>query len=142
MPGAIVYEQAVGEDLALGVGQVLLTAPGGGFLRGNRINLSTLGFLVIETWAPGTLAAGALASLDVAVVGARVGDYAVATYDTSLYLLTPGLLLYAKVTADDTVTVVVANLTADTVNLTASGNLVVISFPIPHGTGGGGGEEE
>lgn len=78
------------------------------------------GLVVSATYDPPSLAAGAAASANVTVTGARPGQWAMATLTT----IQAGVVLKAEVTANDTVTVTLLNLTAGAVDL-ASGILRV-----------------
>ena len=70
------------------------------------------------TYDPGSLADGTFAATDVTVTGAAMGDFA----DASFSLDTQGILLVARVSAANTVTVVFQNETGGTLDL-ASGTL-------------------
>lgn len=80
---------------------------------GNVLNAS-------KTWDPASLATGTQTTTTVTATGAVLGDYAMASFSLS----TAGLILRADVTAADTVTVVLLNMTGGTVDL-ASGTLKV-----------------
>lgn len=73
------------------------------------------------TWNPGNIADGAFETTTVTVTGARVGDFAQATFSV---VLTDGMWLSAKVSADNTVTVTLHNESGGSSNL-ASGTLRV-----------------
>lgn len=65
------------------------------------------------TWNPADLASGSSLDNDVTVEGAVLGDYAEASFSLDLQ----GLTLTAAVTASDTVSVTLSNLTGGNVNL-------------------------
>jgi hypothetical protein len=62
--------------------------------------------------SPGTISSGASYQVDLTVTGALVGDFAVASYATLL----PGLTISARVTATDTVTVTLTNVTGSSIS--------------------------
>jgi hypothetical protein len=62
--------------------------------------------------ATGTINAGASYQVDLTVTGALVGDFAVASYATLL----PGLAISARVSATDTVTVTLTNVTGSPIS--------------------------
>jgi hypothetical protein len=70
------------------------------------------------TWDPPSIASGAATSTTVTVTGAAAGDVALASLDNSSVT---GLVLTATVTAANTVTVTLANLSGSTVDLANSG---------------------
>lgn len=81
---------------------------------GGHGNLRFAGWLrASTTWDPASVAAGGSVSTTVAVPGARFGDAASATLGVNL----SGLVLSAHVSANNTVTVVLANPTAGAVDL-------------------------
>lgn len=72
--------------------------------------------------------ANVTATQSVTVPGLRVGDQCFITQDTSVTALTAGLFIQAAlVTADDTMQVNIANITAAPINITAR-NFYVIWF--------------
>ncbi len=79
---------------------------------------------VTTTWDPPNIAAGATATLPVTVPGARVGDTAMADL---AQIIVGGWIVYATVTANDTVVVTVLNQTGVAVDL-ASGTVRVSVF--------------
>jgi hypothetical protein len=79
-----------------------------------------------ETWDAASIADGAEEMEEVSVVGAAMGDYAIATINSD----TLDGILSAHVTAEDTVTIVVANNTGGAIDL-ASGTLEVMVFKAP-----------
>lgn len=122
---ALVYETLVQEDLNVGVGSVTVTAPGGGTQSGTQVGIHSLGVgqnAETATWAPGAIANGSQASTTIAVSGAAVGDFVLASHDK---ILTSALLLSAHVSAADTVTVVIANFSGGSIT-PASGTLKVL----------------
>lgn len=73
-----------------------------------------------DTWDPASIANGAKASTAVTVTGAKITDYATASFSLDL----TGLVLDAEVTAANTVTCVLANNTGGAVDL-GSGTIYV-----------------
>jgi hypothetical protein len=123
---ALVVETLVQEDLNVGVGSVTVTNPNGGTLSGTQIGLHSLAVGQVKastTWDPGSVSSGSSTTKTVTVSGAAVGDFAVATFSLSL----SGLQLTAYVSAADTVTAVLSNLTGSAVDL-SSGTLSVLVF--------------
>ena len=72
------------------------------------------------TWDPGSIANGAEASVDVSLVGAELGDIAVASFSLDVQ----DLVISAAVTAQNVVTVTLANNTGGAIDL-ASGTVKV-----------------
>lgn len=91
------------------------------FTNAGTVNPSTFGVLrATATWDPGSVSSGAQTSTTVTVTGAAVGDSVRATFSLSL----AGLQMTAYVSAANTVTVLLGNLTGGAVDL-ASGTLTV-----------------
>lgn len=67
------------------------------------------------TYDPASMAAGETTSTSVTVTGAAMGDYAIASHTQNL----AGCIMTAYVSAINTVTVLVLNTTAGTVNISA-----------------------
>lgn len=121
---ALVYEKVVQEDLNVGVGAVNVTAPGGGTLASTQVGIHSLAVgqvKVTGTWNPSSIASGATTTTTLTVSGASLGDFTLASFSLSL----AGLQLTSYVSAADTVTVVLSNLTGSAVDL-ASGTLAVL----------------
>lgn len=119
------YERLVQEDLNVGVGLTSKRNPGGGTLAATQVGLHTFAVgqaAVTATWAPGTIANGAQATTTVTVPGAAIGDFVLASHDS---ILTNALILSAHVSAANTVTVVLANLSGAAPTV-ASGTLKVL----------------
>lgn len=120
------YELAVQEDLDRGVGTTTKRNPGGGTLTGTQIGLHSWALgegRVDVTWDPGEIANGASTTTTVTVPGAAKGDFATFSFSWDLLGLIPG----AYVSDDNTVTVVLGNLTGAPVDL-PSGTLSVLAF--------------
>ena len=118
------YEKLVQEDCDVGTSTSVVRNPGGGTLVGTQIGRHTLAVgqaATSATWEPGTIANGAKASTTVTVSGAALGDFAQGSFSLSL----SGCQLTAEVSATNTVTVVVSNLTGASVVL-ASGTVRVL----------------
>lgn len=117
------FHGILSEDMQLGTSAGTKTAPGGGTLTGTKIGIHTLavGMAGVEAaWDPGEIAVGASTSTTVTVSGASLGDFALRSFNLDLQ----GLTLTADVISDNTVEVVLANLTGAAVNL-GSGTLRV-----------------
>lgn len=115
---AIIVDTFMAEDLELGTGNTSKPFQGGGTLPGHQISLSTLslagagGSAVTSTpGSLGTLASGGYVSFTVTVSGAdpTQNDKALVSFTGAL---TNTLLVSARVTAANTVTVLVYNLGA------------------------------
>lgn len=78
-----------------------------------HINDLTLCLIATETWDPGSIANGAEEMEEVTVTGAQLGDFALASFSLDVADLT----FTADVTAENTVTVVLANATGGAVDL-------------------------
>jgi hypothetical protein len=121
---ALVYEKVVQNDLNVGVGSVNVTAPGGGTLASTQIGVHTFAVGQVQvtgTWNPSSIASGATETTTLTVSGASLGDFTLASFSVSL----AGLQLTSYVSAANTVTAVLSNLTGSAVNL-ASGTLAVL----------------
>ena len=127
---AIVVETAMAQDLDLGVGAVTKTHQSGGVLHGHGISLSTLstkgasGESETATWDPAGIDSGRSVTTTVTVQGAALGDLVVASFSLDLQ----GLIMTAYVSSANTVTVVLANLTATAGLNIGSGTLKVLVF--------------
>jgi hypothetical protein len=125
------FERLVEEDLDCGDSTATKRNPGGGTLSGTQVSLSTFSLgqnEVTATWQPGT--AGVIAnqsssSTTITVTGARAGDKVLASLTT---LTTAAFSISAHVSANDTVTVVISNLTGSSTPTIASGTLSVLVF--------------
>ena len=125
---ALVYEKVVQEDLNVGTSvAVTVTNPGGGTLTGTQIGLHSFAqgqLSYTETWNPGAITTLSYETNDVTVPGASVGDYVAVSLTT---MLTNAMMISGHVSAADTVTVVLFNPTAGSINLN-SGTLAVLVF--------------
>ncbi len=125
----IVIETLMAEDLELGVGDTFKTHASGGTLSGHQISLSTLsragaaGEAVTATWDPSDIANGSSVSTTVTVQGAAMNDFVQWSFSLDLQGLTP----FAYVSAANTVTIGLANLSGAPVNL-SSGTVKVLVF--------------
>ena len=120
------WERLCQEDIDTGVSVTSKRNPGGGTLTATQVGVHTFAVgqaQATATWDPGEVATGAAASTTITVTGAALGDFALASFSLSL----AGLTLSAYVSATNTVTVVLSNLTAAAVNL-SSGTLAAIVF--------------
>jgi len=126
---AIVVETWMSEDLELGVDSTTKTHPGGGTLNGTQISLSTFsragasGTSETTTWDPGEIASGSSEEKEITVQGAQLGDFVLASLNIDL----AGLMLSAYVSAENTVTASLYNLSGGAVNL-GSATLKVAVF--------------
>lgn len=120
------YELLCQEDIDRGVDVVTKRNPAGGTQAGTQVGLHSFavgGAAGSATWDPGAVSVGGEVSTAVTVNGAALGDFALASFSLDL----AGLTLSAYVSAANTVTVVLSNLTSGAVNL-SSGALRVIVF--------------
>lgn len=129
MPGAIRYDPVIDVDLALGVGGMTVTDPAGGQISGSRINLRTFGLTAQETWAPAAVGTHGVATVDVALLGARIGYPVLVSFTGSLGHQNHSL--HAEVVSDESVRVFLLN-NDDLSTLTVgSGTLRIFCFPVP-----------
>ncbi len=115
---------ALQEDLNIGVGTGTRRHPAGGTLTGTQIGIHSLAVgqaKVTATWDPGAVAAGGKVSTTITVAGAALGDFVLRSFSLDVQ----GLTFTADVSAANTVTVTLANLTGSAVDL-ASGTLAVV----------------
>lgn len=120
------YEKIVEQDLNTGNSTTTKRNPGGGTLAATQVSLSSLAVGQASgstTWNPGSIASGSFEAKDVTVSGAALGDYAIASFSLDVQ----DLQLNAQVTAANTVTCTLYNLTGSAVDL-ASGTLKVLVF--------------
>jgi len=129
---AIIVGQIMAEEIDLGTSTSTQAHAGGGDVNGNQVNLATFsragagGSATAATWNPSSIANGAEATTDVTVPGATLGDFALVSSDIDV----ADLSLTAQVTATDTVTVQLLNLTGAAVDL-GSINLKILVFTTP-----------
>jgi hypothetical protein len=129
MAGAIRYEKAIDIDLALGVGPMVVDAPGGGQNQGFRINLSTFALTAQQTWAPVAVLVHNVGVVDVALLGARPGYPCLATFDGIIGH--SNHVLAAYVHTDNVVRVTLLNNDANSSLSVGSGTLRVYCYPVP-----------
>src|SRR5574340_1155065 len=111
------YERICQEDIETGTSTTTKRNPGGGTLTATQVGVYTFSVgqaATTATWDPGSIAVGEKTSTTVTVSGATLGDFVLASFSLDLQ----ELILTAYVSADNTVEVVVANLTAAAVDLT------------------------
>lgn len=129
MSAVVPYERIVEEDLNVGPrATVAVSMPGGGSQNAHQIALSSLATPAgghSETWDPGPINSGAVASVNVTIAGAALGDMAIASLST----LQSGCILHAFVSAANTIRVTLANLSGAPVD-TPSGTLTVLLFEL------------
>jgi len=118
------YERVCQEDINVGILGTSKRNPGGGTLVATQVGIHTLGIGQVKTtgtWDASSIASGATTSTTLTVSGATLGDFTLASFSLSL----AGLQLTSYVSATNTVTVVLSNLTGAAVDL-ASGTLAVL----------------
>jgi hypothetical protein len=118
------YDLLLTEDLNLGTGTGTKRNPGGGSLTGTQVGIHSFGVgtaAATATWNPGSIASGAEEAKEITVSGAALGDFVLVSFSLDVSDLT----LTANVTAENTVTAVLANLTGAAVNL-AEGTVKVL----------------
>jgi hypothetical protein len=118
------YQTAVQEDLDVGTSTAEKRNPGGGTHTGTQIGIHSLGVnqaAGTTTWDPGSIATGAEEVKEITVSGAALGDFVLVSFSLDVADLT----LTAAVTATNTVTAQLSNLTGGAVNL-GSGTLKVL----------------
>lgn len=126
MPGAVVYDLGTEQDFDIGVGQVDKVNPAGGTVRCNRVNLGSFAQgRYSASWVPGSIAALDKATVVVTVVGARAGDFVLASFDGDM---TADLSLSGFIVVNDAVTVVLRNHSGSVVVNPGTGTLRVLVF--------------
>jgi hypothetical protein len=113
------WNRLLQEDLNVGVDAATKRNPAGGTLTGTQVGIHSFAVgqaeTVSEDWAPGSIANGSYATKTVTVSGAAVGDYVLRSFTS----MQAGLLLDAYVTASNTVTVILANVSGAAVTPSA-----------------------
>lgn len=112
------------EDLNVGTSTDTRRNPGGGTLTGTQVGIHSLGVgqaAATTTWDPGSIAAGAEEVKEITVSGAALGDFVLVSFSLDIQDLT----LTAAVTAANTVTAQLSNLTGGAIDL-SSGTLKVL----------------
>jgi len=118
------YETAKQDDLEWGVDTTVKRNPGGGQLTATQIGIHSMSVgqaAVSQVWDPASIPALGTASTTVTVSGAALGDFVERSFSLSLQ----NLLLFADVTAANTVTVTLFNPTTAAVDLD-SGTLRIL----------------
>jgi len=103
------YERVLQEDLNTGTGLTTKRNPGGGTLTATQVGIHSIGLGQARTsssWTPGAIANGSYATTTVTVSGCVVGDFVLCSYGA----MQAGLFLDAAVSAANTVTVNLGNL--------------------------------
>lgn len=124
---SLTFEKVVQEDLNVGIGTTTVTNPGGGSLSATQVGIHTVGIgqsVTTSTWSVGAIADGAALNKDIAVAGAAVGDFVLASHTK---MLTDELSISAHVSAADTVKVVISNSSGASVT-PGSGTASVLVF--------------
>lgn len=122
------YETLGQEDIRVGASTFTSKNPGGGTLTSTEVGLHSWAVGQLQTttaWNPASVSAGQSVTTTITVIGAAIGDYALASFSLSL----SGLILSASVSAANTVTVVLSNPTTAAVDL-ASGTLSALVFHV------------
>ena len=118
------YELLCQEDIGVGVDLTSKRNPGGGTLTATQVGIHTLGLgqaKVTKTWDPASVSAGGTTTTTVTVPGASLGDFVLASFSLDM----AGCVFSAYVSAANTVTVVIQNMTGAAVDL-ASGTIAVL----------------
>lgn len=118
------YDKALQENLNTGTGTGTRRSPAGGTLTGTQIGIHSFAVgqaKVSATWDPGSVAAGASISTTVTVSGAALGDFVLTSFSLDLQ----GMDIGGYVSATNTVTVILSNLTGAAIDL-GSGTLAVL----------------
>jgi hypothetical protein len=128
---AIVVETWMAEDLDLGVGDTTKTHPSGGSLEGYQISLSTFsiaggsGTHTSQAWSDlASIDSGSYQTKDVTIQGAALGDFVMSTLDADVQ----DLMMDARVTATNTVTVVMFNPTGSAIDLGTATTIKILVF--------------
>lgn len=112
------YETLAQEDLDIGTALTTKRNPGGGTLAATQIGIHSFGLGQVATtsaWTPGTVPSGGSVSTTVTVNGAALGDFVLGSFSLSL----AGLNISCYVSAANTITAVISNLTGAAVALGA-----------------------
>lgn len=120
------YELLCQEDLDVGTGATTKRNPGGGTLAATQVGVHTFAVNQVkttDTWNPGSISSGGSEEKDITVTGAALGDFCLASFSLDLQ----GLTISSYVSAANTVTVTLANLSGSAVDI-ASGTVAVIVF--------------
>lgn len=81
MAGALVYERGVEQDLDIGIGEVEVSSPGGGKMKGRRVNIASFAFATeVQTWDPGSIDPSGFESVSIPIVGITNGDFVMASF--------------------------------------------------------------
>ena len=118
------YETAKQEDVDWGVGTTTKRNPGGGTLAATQIGIHSMGVgqgAVSVTYDPPSLISLGIITTTVTVSGAALGDFV----NVSFSLPLSGLLMFAEVTASNTITVTFFNPTTLPIDV-SSGTLKVL----------------
>jgi hypothetical protein len=118
------YEKLFQEDVNFGVGVGTKRNPGGGQLTGTEIGIHSMAVgqaQVSGTWDPPSVNSLGTTTTMVTVPGASLGDKVMVSFSLSL----GGLMMFAEVTATNTVTVTLFNPTTAAIDL-GSGTLSVL----------------
>jgi hypothetical protein len=118
------YDKALQENLNIGVSTGTRRSPAGGTLTGTQIGIHSFAVgqaQVTATWDPGSVAAGSSTSTTVTVPGAAMLDFVRVAFSLDLQ----GMDIGGYVSAPNTVTVLLSNLTGAAIDL-GSGTLAVL----------------
>ena len=124
MPTVNYYELLTQEDLNIGVGVGTKRNPGGGSLVATQVGIHSLAvgqLAVSSSYDPPVINSLGTTTTTVTVQGATLGDFVFASFSLSL----GGLLMFAEVSAANTVTVMLFNPTTAAINV-ASGTIRVL----------------
>lgn len=128
MAAAIRYDPVIDVDLAIGVGGVTVSNPGGGQISGSRINVATFGLRAQATFNPGAVAVNNVAVQQIACLGARIGYPCMVSFSGILGHFNNTLT--AQVTVDDNVLITLINNDAGNPLTVGSGTARVFCFPV------------
>ena len=128
MPGGIIFQKALAEDLDVGIAEVDVAAPAGGSMRGSQVNLATFARRLTVAWSPGIVPQSYAIIQDFAVVGAVVGDPVIVAFSQAL---NGHLILHAHVAANSVVRVAFTNNDSTTAYNPGAGTLTILVFNIP-----------
>jgi len=118
------YDKALQENLNIGVSTGTRRSPAGGSLTGTQIGIHSFAVgqvKVTATWDPGSIAAGASTTTTITVAGAALGDFVLVSFSLDLQ----GMDVGGYVSAVNTVTVILSNLTGSAIDL-GSGTVAVL----------------
>lgn len=129
--GIMLIERLVAEDVNVGIGTVQVSMPAGGTQEGHQFNVSSLGYFKTALWSPISPLPQEEDITTLTIVGARVGDAVLVTFDSTAFAQDRDLSVEGKVSAADTVLIILRNHSTSAQINPGSGTLRVVVLPLP-----------